>query len=195
MRYGAKRPFVGGTPWLLMVALSVSCGARTPPDDPRLGPELELREFTVAESGVFRAALFDQGGGFSSGDRMRNILFIDPSGQSRWLRPDHAHVIVEHPIGRSSPDMLEGERPVAIAALVRPASPSGQAGQLLILDPTGRTIVTVADNVSDVLGVALSESQDPSILYWREDKYVLATFARTGLAKIRDTVVSVPELK
>ena len=182
--------------WLAIAALALSgCGSPRRQEDPRLGPDLQLGNVAaVGGSDVFRAELSDQGG-FSSYGRTRNILFIDPSGAGRWLVPDNDHVVVEHPIARTSSSMAEEERPVAIAALVRPVSGGAEEAALFILDPTGRTVHKVADNVSEVLGVTLSDKQEPSILYEHEQQYVLVTFARDGLAKIRDTVVSVPELK
>jgi len=182
---------------LALLALSLaSCGSRRREPDPRLGANLELRNFAAIDgTDVFRAELVEDGGS-SYGQHTSNVLFIESSGEGRWLLPDNDHSIDEYPISRTSSSMAEEQRPVAIAALVRPASGELEGNVLLILDPTGRTVHKVAEKVDDVLGVTLHGDRDCSILYTQAGpRYVVATFARDSLTKRRESVVSVPELK
>ena len=161
------------------------------------GSELDFGHFAaVPGTEVFRAELFDgNSGSYSSYSRTRNIAFIETSGSARWLLPDDDHVIDEYPVPAPKSYLQKPERPVAIAALVTPAVGKREPGTLLLFDPTGRTVQTVADQVYDVHGITLSGDDEITMLYEQESKYVMVTFERSTLAKTRETTLSFPQLK
>jgi hypothetical protein len=142
------------------------------------------------------------GAGFSSGSseysETRNLLFVD--GQSdvgRWLLPDDDHVITEHPdIVPEAEDRGQG-RPVATVALVKPAHGDSDVtdGTLLLFDPAGRHIQTVADGVRALHSATLDGGGRIALLFERRRKYVIASFDGTTLEKKEEHEITVPALK
>jgi len=178
---------------------SVRCGAQPyRPEHAVVVRELNLRGFqAVPGSAVFRADLMDSLGGYSSSGRVRNILFVEPSGESRWLLPDDDHVVEEERIAAPrkdeprDPDSLR--QAIANVALVRPLE-RPEAGSLVLFDPTGRRVETIASDVRDVHGTALTP-EGLAILYDHAGTYVLAHYEPSTLAKLREVRVAVSGLK
>jgi hypothetical protein len=160
--------------------------------------ELTLRGFQqVPESDVFRATLMDGTGGYSSGyGRSRNILFVEASGQSRWLLGDDDHVLDEHPIPSPSRYRFDEEStpPVGIAVLAKPVTGEPKTGDLYLCDPTGRRVQPIAQHVREVHGVALAP-EGLAVLYEGSGGYVLAYYAQADFRKVREVNVAVPALK
>jgi hypothetical protein len=159
---------------------------------------LILGDFSlVAGTDVLRADLADRSGGFSSkvGDT-RNVLFVDPTGVGRWLVADNRHTVEEHPV-LSPRDASSGKEPaaVAIAALVKPVDGNTDRGTLLLFDPPGRRVVSVAEEVRAVRGVALNSKQEVVLVYERGANYILAYFESSNLVKLREVPVSWPAPK
>jgi len=189
---------------LIAIILVTSITCRSEPARPEhavVGKQLTLRGFQqVRDTDVFRAQLMDNsGGGYSSGyGRTRNILFVEASGEARWLLPDDDHVVEEHPLSPTSdgPGVPEPDRStVAVVALAKPLQGGTKdEGTLYLLDPTGRKIVAIADNVREVHGTALS-SQGAAVMYERSGRYFLAHYDVATLKQLREVEVAVPPLK
>lgn len=162
-----------------------------------LGP-VEL----VEGAGVLRGELLAQrsGGGLSSGSysETRNMLFVDDESQAaRWLLPDDDHVITQHrdiatPAARDAP-----ARVVATVAVVKPAQGELDAaeGTLLLLDPSGRRLQTIADGVRELHTAHLAANGRITLLFERRRKFMVALFDAATLAKTREYEVGVPVLK
>ena len=68
------------------------------------------------------------------------------------------------------------------------------SGKLLLFDPSGRTIVEVANNVRNIHPTSLSGG-DLTILYERNRRMVLAAFDPGSLAKRGEQEIDVPQPK
>lgn len=148
----------------------------------------------VPGTNVIRAELLlDRGGkGFSSGGYIepRNMLFIEPSGKAgRWLLPDNDHTLTEiSDVSDGSGGASDSvKRVIATVVLVKSTtdSPETTAGRLLLFDPSGRTIVEVANGVRRLQLASLSGG-DLNILFERNRRLVLAAFDPVSLAKRRE---------
>jgi hypothetical protein len=149
----------------------------------------------IRDSDVLRADLTDDSGGYSSGYRTRNVLFVDASGEARWLLPDDDHIVEEHPI--ASPVAARfGEQspPQAMLALATPIAGENRLGELYLYDLVGRRIQRIAEQVREVHGVSLTTA-GAAVLYERPNGYVLAHYDVSTLAKLREVPVAVPTLK
>jgi hypothetical protein len=63
-----------------------------------------------------------------------------------------------------------------------------------VVDPAGRNIQTVAQQVREAQGVAM-DSDEIAVMYQRQGTYLMALYRRSTLAKITETPVSFPVLK
>lgn len=141
------------------------------------------------------------GSGFSSGSsgyvEVRNLLFVkDRATAGHWLLPDNNHIITErHDV---APDNQEHSRriPVATVALVKPAheDPELAVGELLLLDPSGDRLQTVAKGVRQLHTAAVQDS-GLLLLFERQRKYVAASFDLPSLAKKDERELEVPQLR
>jgi hypothetical protein len=68
-------------------------------------------------------------------------------------------------------------------------------GRLILADPVGRQVQTVAEGVQEVNGVALNEAGELAILFSRNRKYVLTSFDSGSLKKKEEREIDVPKLK
>ena len=156
----------------------------------------------VRGTNVLRGELVARGEdkGFSSSGSAfvkRNILFFDGAEKSaRWLLPDSQHVLTRV-LDVPAEDEPGSPRPVATVILAKPVSASGanDGGALLIADPTGRSVLRVADDVTDVDHAGMSTDGLVTVLYERGRKYVMASFNATSLALVSRSEVAVPDLK
>lgn len=143
------------------------------------------------------AGISSGSGGYSE---TRNILFVDSeSDVARWLLPDDDHVITEHPDVPliTQVDDRGGGRPVATLALVKSAHADLEAteGTLLLFDPAGVHVQTVAEGVRALHSATLDAGGRIALLFERRRKYVLASFDGTSLEKKEEHEVTVPALK
>jgi len=177
--------------------ISIRCGSDRPrPEHAVLGPKLTLRDFqAVRESDVFRAELTDDSGGYSSGYRTRNVLFIEASGEARWLLPDDGHRVEEHPISTPPVSRFDPEpQAVAMVALATPIAGDVKVGDLYLYDLPGRRIQRIAEHVREMHGASLTTA-GAAILYEQPQGYVLAQYDVKTLAKLREVPVAVPALR
>jgi hypothetical protein len=142
------------------------------------------------------------GAGISSGSggysETRNILFVDnESGVARWLLPDDDHIITEHPDVMTEVDDRSGGRPVATLALIKPAHADLEVieGTLLLFDPAGVRVQTVAEGVRALHSATLNAGGRIALLFERRRKYVLASFDGTSFEKKEEHELTVPALK
>jgi hypothetical protein len=166
------------------------------------GEDLVLGRASVIEgTNIMRAELvvYRSGAGFSSGgySETRNILFITPGEQAtRWLLPDHDHVISE------THDVVQHEEPpkasktLATAVLVKKRGPALQTvgGRLMLFNPSGTNIVEIADGVRTMHAATLSGGEI-AVLFERDRRLSLATFDPQSLAKHHEQQMDVPQLK
>jgi hypothetical protein len=183
---------------VVLVSL-VGRGPRPSDEGLVVGRDIRLGHFAAIEgTEVSRAALYDSSGGYSSGYssgyRTRNILFIERSGTGRWLLPDDEHSVTEYPVPTPRPYLAEPEHVVAIVAHVIPVGGKAEEGALLLFDPSGRNIHTVAEHVAAVQGVTLAVDEI-AVMFQRQGKYMLARYERSSLRKVEETPVSFPALK
>jgi hypothetical protein len=165
-------------------------------------PRLVLGSASVVAGTEFMRAelvLHRGGAGFSSGGyaEIRNVLFIEPGEKAgRWLLPDDDHVIAESFDLVTNEDDPKTKRTVATVALVKPSTgtPEAATGKLLLFDPSGRSVVEVADGVRES-HVALLSGRELTILYERERRLILATFEPGSLTKRGEHTIDVPPLK
>jgi hypothetical protein len=150
---------------------------------------------------MMRAELvvYRSGAGFSSGgySEIRNILFVEPGETAaRWLLSDHDHVIAENSDVVKHEDEPKTSSTVATAVLVKKRNPDLEAtdGRLLLFDPSGRTVVEVADGVRRMHAATLLRD-DVAVLFERDRRLVLVTFDPKSLAKRREQQMEVPQLK
>jgi prepilin-type processing-associated H-X9-DG protein len=156
----------------------------------------------VEGTGTLRGELLSpgHGKGFSSGgygSETRNMLFLDGHFQAaRWLLPDSHHVVSRHIDINSGGEASNPKRLVATIVLVKAVSADADAdaGALLIFDPTGKNVRTVAEAVRDVNHASLSSDGRITVLYERNRKYVIASFDAASLEKKTENELSVPQL-
>lgn len=180
---------------MLLARWGLRGGDAPRPEHQAVARELSLHSFQqVRESSVFRATLTDRSGGYSGYGRARNVLFIEDSGESRWLLPDDDHVLEEHDI--PSPQDSEGEKaaPIAMAVLARPAGGEVKPGELYLSDPNGRRVERVAEGVRALHAAALA-GDGLVVLYEGAGGYVLAHHHRSDFRTLREVKVPVPALK
>ena len=181
-----------------MGIISLVGRTNTLPEPKVVGKDLLLWGFAAVDgTDVFRASLNESGSGFGSGSynvTTRNILFIEKSGQARWLLPDHTHEVTEHAVARAEPHDRPIEPSVASFALVKPSGPDPRPGRLLLFDPAGHSVQEVAKDVMSVEATARANGEI-TVLYRLRTGYVLSAFQLTTLARLRDTPVNVPEIK
>jgi hypothetical protein len=169
-----------------------------------VGKDLSLGEVVLVEgTTVLRGDLVVRrsDAGFSSGSgysETRNILFVESqTNAARWLLPDHNHVITAHSdVAIRTEDRRSG-RPVATVALVKQAHTdlAVTEGTLLIFDPSGVRVQTVAEGVREIHTATLDGDGRIILLFERRRKYVLATFDASSLDKKDEHEVAVPPLK
>lgn len=170
----------------------------TGPDDAS-SLQLQLGHAEVVPgTAVLRAELQTEkeGKGFSSGgySETRNILFIDPDKkEGRWLLPDNEHVIED------STEVLEkssgsASQIVATAAVVRAAGDSSKPGRILLFDATGKKVVEVAKDATD-LRLATLTGDYVLVLFERNHRLVRANFDPVSLAPKDQQEINIPKLK
>ena len=159
------------------------------------------RASVVQGTTMMRAELvvYRSGKGFSSGgySEIRNILFIEPGDTTaRWLLSDHDHVIAENSDVVKHEDEPKTSSTVATAVLVKKRGLDLEAagGRLLLFDPSGKSVVEVADGVRTVHAATLLDD-DVAVLFERDRRLVLVTFDSKSLAKRREQQMEVPQLK
>jgi len=162
--------------------------------------QVEPVEGTTVMRGELIAHRSGAGFGSGSGDyaQTRNIIFVDSESQpARWLLPDDDHVITAHPDVTTRPPDGRTARVVATLAVVKTADADLEAaeGVLLLFDPAGRNIVTVADGVRELHSAALDAEGRITLLFERRRKYVIAAFNADSLEKKQEHEVIVPPLK
>src|SRR5262245_14487158 len=175
--------------------LSLSCGPdRGKPENAVVGRKLRLRGFQpVKDFDVFRADLSDTGG-YSSGYRIRNILFVEASGQARWLLADNDHEIVEYRVSGSSVSRGDEPRTVALVLLASPVAADNKPGDLYLCDPPARKGQRIAADVMEVEGAGPT-ANPCAVLYERRTGYVLGHYDPATLARVREVNFTVPALK
>jgi len=159
---------------------------------------------TVEGSRVLRGELlaprkeFGIGSGGYSGSETRNILYLDiDSTEARWLLPDSSGIIADEATVWSEAQEASTRQQVANLALVKPKSPDLQLaeGALLIFDPAGRHVITVADGVRALNHASLVDNDTILVLYERAHHYVRAMLDAHSLEVRKVEDVSVPELR
>jgi hypothetical protein len=166
------------------------------------GEDLVLGRASVVEgTNIMRAHLvvYRASAGFSSGgySETRNILFITPGeATTRWLLPDHNHVISEHQDVTLHQEQPRGDKTLATAVLVknRGAALDTAGGRLLLFNPSGTNIVEVADGVRTMHAATLSGGE-VTVLFERDRQLSLATFDQQSLTKHHEQQMAVPQLK
>lgn len=177
--------------------------AAPPLGTPDSGERLFLGEVSlVTGTSVMRGELqvMRSGGGFSSGSypETRNILFVDSQSRAaRWLLPDDDHVISEHRDVTTKDEKEGSDKPLATVALVKRAYTDLQTteGTLLLFDPSGRNVQTVAESVRELHTAALDAGGRIYVLFERRQKYALASFDAVSLEKKEEHELTVPPLK
>ena len=167
-----------------------------PPPTSQLGPGMHLSNFTMVEgTEVFRATLVGDGGSLSGGRHTRNIAFLEPTGSLRWLLPDSKHTLTEWSVRAKNPDSRSEEQsPIALIVLAKVIDTNALSGSLLILDPVGHKVSSIAESVTDVLGVGLTDPNRIVIIYETSNGYTRAVYEADSLAKIEDVRVIVPSI-
>lgn len=162
-------------------------------------PDLKLGDASLVEgTSVMRAELqqSSEGAKFSSGysSETRNILFIEPGQKAAsWLLPDNAHIIGDT---QDIKDNKTSEKKVVATVVVvnsttDPAEVAG--GRLLLFDPAGRNVIEVAKNVHK-LHVASASGSELTLLFERNQRFVLAAFDARSLSKVREQEIEVPRI-
>jgi hypothetical protein len=139
-------------------------------------------------------AKFSSGGGY--GSEVRNVLFIEPGKKTaHWLLADNDHIVSDSSNIAEQKDPNTG-RVLVTTVLVKPvtSSPESTTGKLLLFDPPGTKIIEVADHVRTIQVAAL-EGDELSILYERDKQLFLIVFNPYSLAKLREQVIEVPQLR
>ena len=135
-------------------------------------------------------------GGYSS--ETHNILFLEPrSTKAHWLLPDSARVISEEVTIWAHEQDAKTRRRVAELALVKPMSADLQLaeGVLIIFDPVGGQVTTVAEGVRTLNHASLLDADSILAVYERGRRYVRAMI-NVHTFKVEDVQdVSVPELR
>ena len=183
---------------MVVCPLALSCRPqqRPRPEHAVVGPKLSLRGFeAVRDTDVLKASLADDTGGYSSGYRTRNVLFVDATGKAWWLLPDDDHVLEEHVVRKPGASGYDPESPaLAVLALARPiADDVAKVGDLYLFDPSGRRIQRIAEQVNDVHGAAMAPT-GIAILYERGGGYFLEHYDPSSHAKVSAVPVDVPKL-
>jgi hypothetical protein len=176
--------------------LSFRCGPEPPrPERAVVGEKLTLQGFQpIGKSGVFRADLSEPTGGLSSGYRTRNVMFIEASGQARWLLPDNNHSLYQEEVRPAAADGDKPQPAVALAILAFPVNPDSTLGQLYLCDLLGQRMQRVADGVKQLRGSSLVDDTIV-LLYERPEGYVLGHYNSSTFAIVHEVRVNVPALK
>jgi len=195
-----------------LVLSEVGCNARrrkaadaAPPVVANTDEKLYLgRMQTVEGSRVLRGELlaprreFGIGSGSYNNSETRNILYLDiGSTEARWLLPDSTRIIAEEAIVWSDTQEASTRQQVANLALVKPNSPDLQLaeGALLVFDPAGRYVITVADGVRALNHASLMDNDTILVVYERAHRYVRAILDAHSLEVRGVQDVTVPELR
>lgn len=83
---------------------------------------------------------------------------------------------------------------LAVVALATPIADETKVGDLYLLDPSGRRIERIAEQVRDVHGAAITPN-GIAILYERGGGYFLERYDPSSLAKVSAVPVNVPKLQ
>jgi hypothetical protein len=171
-------------------------------DDSELNLQMG-RTSLVPGTGVLRTDLtlrresdkFSSGGGSET----RNILFIDPNEKKgRWLLPDNKHILgeISDITERSTDAECESGRPIATAVVVKDSNDSETTGKgkLLLFDPTGKKVIEVANDVSEIHLASLT-GNEVVILYERNSRLVRTAFSRDSLVKQTELEIDLPKIK
>jgi hypothetical protein len=178
--------------------------AAPPVVGPESGEQLFLGQLAQVEgTDTLRGELLASGSGSGLGSSgygsaTRNVLFLDvQSKAARWLLQDSRHVISQSIDVRADVRESNEGRRIAEVILVKAVDrdASGDEGTLLLLDPTGRTVTTIAADVRAVNHAQLSIDGQINVLYERNRKYVLAKFDPTSLERQSEDELDVPQLK
>jgi len=141
-------------------------------------------------SGLSKVSGYGSSGGNTE---TRNILFIE-GGQkaAHWLLPDNDHVIE----GNIDVKDEEDKKTLATVVLVKPKDSTSENApeRLLLFDPSGKTVVEVASNATDI-HLAKVSSGELTILFERNRRLVLAAFDAVSLAKRSEHEIEIPLLK
>jgi hypothetical protein len=161
----------------------------------RLGPPSMIAGTGFMRADLLRTVGEGKVGSFSSSDstETRNVLFIDAaSGVSRWLLPSHLRVI-EQPEEIETPYVAGQDREhLATAVLVRDSG--ADAGDLVVFNPVGTKVVTVAGGVRRIHSATATGPSQFVVVFERESKYVLARFDATSFTRVSETELQVPQL-
>lgn len=164
-------------------------------DDP--SSRFQLSEMTlVAETGVVRANLIvgdEEGYSLKGNYQIRNLFFMDP-GQSagRWLLQDHQHALITKEISLN--ESKGQQETVAIAALVKKRNQVNGNGRLMLLDPSGRKVTTVADDVRRIR-LATAREHEITLVYERNGKLVRSTFDQASIERHTNSEIEIPRLQ
>jgi hypothetical protein len=180
------------------VAEAAPAVAADPRDHLYLGPMSRIEG-----SDVLRAELLAprQEAGLSSGGygtETRNIMFLDArTNEARWLLPDASRIITDETVVWAGEERSRDRRQIAVVLLAKPKGVDREVdvGTLLILEPQGRTIRTVAEGVRTLSHASLADDHDILIVYERGRRYVRSIIDAASFATRSEGEVSVPELK
>jgi len=128
----------------------------------------------------------------------RNVLYLDArSTEARWLLPDSARIISEETTVWSETHDTNARRRVAELALVKHngADLTVAEGTLLVFDPAGRHITTVAEGVRTLNHVSLLDKDNILVLYEHGRRYVRAILDAQSFEVRSVHEISVPELR
>jgi hypothetical protein len=167
-------------------------------DERRLLDQVELVEGTSVLRGKLLSDRSALGSSSGSYNEVRNLLFVDDqSPTARWLLPDDDHVITKHSDVMTRAEGEKRARPVATFTLVKPAGADLRAteGLLLLFDPAGRNVQTVADGVRELHTAELEAEGRITVLFERRRKYVLASFDGRSLERNQEREITIPTLK
>lgn len=170
---------------------------------PESGEQLFLGQLVQVEgTDTLRGELLASASGSSLGSggygsATRNVLFLDvQSKTARWLLQDSRHVISQSVDIRDRASEPSESRLIAEALLVKDFGSEDQEdeGTLLLVDPAGRLVKTIARGVRSINHAQLSIDGQITVLYERNRKYVLARFDRSSFEKRAEDELSVPQL-
>jgi len=128
----------------------------------------------------------------------RNVLYLDArSTEARWLLPDRARIIAEETTVWSETQDTNARRQVAELALVKPngADLTVTEGTLLVFDPAGRHVTTVAEGVRTLTHASLLDKGNILVLYEHGRRYVRAILDAQSFEVRGVQEISVPELR
>ena len=177
--------------------------AAPPVVGPESGEQLFLGQLVQVEgTDTLRGELLASVSGSSLGSggygsATRNVLFLDvQSKTARWLLQDSRHAISQSIDIRANASEPSESRLIAEALLVKVVGSDAQEdeGTLLLIDPTGSLVTTVARGVRAINHAQLSIDGQITVLYERDRKYVLASFDRASFEKRTEDELSVPQL-